>query len=142
VSPPRAGGPADGGTAGGLFRRTVEDFVCGHCGAPVRGNGYTNHCPACLWSRHVDVNPGDRLSGCGGLMPPIAALHEDGRTHVVHRCEVCGHQRRNRVWPHDDREAVLALFGRAVPAPPAQAAGRRGRGGSRRPGRDGPRRRG
>ncbi|HLL91284.1 MAG TPA: RNHCP domain-containing protein, partial [Tepidisphaeraceae bacterium] len=54
------------------FTRQVEDFTCGHCGRSVRGNGYTNHCPGCLWSRHVDVNPGDRAAACGGLMEPVA----------------------------------------------------------------------
>jgi hypothetical protein len=127
-APDVPGGVADGVPGGGLFRRTVEDFVCGHCGAQVRGNGYTNHCPVCLWSRHVDVNPGDRSSTCGGFMPPIAALHEDGTTHVVQRCEVCGHQRRNRLAPRDDRGAVLALFGRPVPAAPVEPSSRPGRG--------------
>ena len=53
------------------FQRKIEDFVCANCGAKIKGNGYTNHCPACLWSKHVDINPGDRASVCGGLMKPI-----------------------------------------------------------------------
>jgi hypothetical protein len=40
------------------FQKTVEDFVCEHCGHPVAGNGYTNHCSQCLWSKHVDDNSG------------------------------------------------------------------------------------
>ena len=54
------------------FTKTVEDFNCAHCGAVVHGNGYTNHCPHCLYSRHVDNNPGDRLATCGGMMRPIS----------------------------------------------------------------------
>ncbi|MBU3901416.1 RNHCP domain-containing protein, partial [Patescibacteria group bacterium] len=42
------------------FQRKIEDFVCGHCGPKIKGTGYTDHCPKCLWSQHVDVNPGDR----------------------------------------------------------------------------------
>ena len=53
------------------FSRRTEDFTCEHCGTKVKGNGYTNHCPQCLYSKHVDINPGDRLSDCGGLMEPI-----------------------------------------------------------------------
>ena len=34
------------------FQRHVEDFECEHCGAFVEGDGYTNHCPACLWCKH------------------------------------------------------------------------------------------
>ncbi|MEK7158524.1 MAG: RNHCP domain-containing protein, partial [Patescibacteria group bacterium] len=42
------------------FQRRVEDFTCESCGAQVTGDGYTNHCPQCLVSKHVDVYPGDR----------------------------------------------------------------------------------
>lgn len=48
------------------FQRTTENFVCEKCGFIVEGNGYTNHCPNCIWSKHVDIHPGDRASLCGG----------------------------------------------------------------------------
>lgn len=54
------------------FQRCTEDFDCGHCGFRVQGNGFTNHCPQCLWSAHVDINPGDRAATCRALMEPIA----------------------------------------------------------------------
>lgn len=97
------------------FTRRREDFRCLNCGASVRGTGYTNHCPRCLWSRHVDTNPGDRAADCGAAMEPIAALSEGDRFAVVQRCVGCGHTWRNRVAADDDRDAVLALFGRPVP---------------------------
>ena len=53
------------------FQKKVEDFVCERCGTFVKGTGYTDHCPKCLWSKHVDVNPGDRKSECLGTMEPI-----------------------------------------------------------------------
>ena len=53
------------------FVRRREDFVCEHCGTKVVGDGYTNHCPKCLWSKHVDIMPGDRAEDCQGLMRPI-----------------------------------------------------------------------
>ncbi|HTX82092.1 MAG TPA: RNHCP domain-containing protein [Streptosporangiaceae bacterium] len=37
---------------------------------PLTSGSYRNHCPVCLWSKHLDVGPGDRLSGCGGRMRP------------------------------------------------------------------------
>jgi DNA-directed RNA polymerase subunit RPC12/RpoP len=98
-----------------LFARRWEDFTCLHCGARVRGSGYTNHCPRCLWSRHVDVNPGDRAAECGGSMEPVAALYQRGQIVVVHRCLACGRTRRNRSAADDDRAALLGLFGRPVP---------------------------
>ena len=53
------------------FQRKKEDFICENCNKKVKGDGYTNHCPACLWSKHVDINPGDRLAECKGMMKPI-----------------------------------------------------------------------
>jgi RNHCP domain len=100
------------------FTRTVEDFTCEHCGQPVCGNGYTNHCPYCLHSKHVDINPGDRAADCGGLMEPIAAGVEDGQNFVVHRCQACGHMRRNKIAPKDEQAVVLRYFGRPIPIIP------------------------
>jgi hypothetical protein len=91
------------------FQRTIEDFTCGHCGAAVHGDGYTNHCPRCLWSRHVDVNPGDRDEPCNGMMEPVRIEHEKRREVVVHRCQQCGVERRNSVNVKDDREVVLTV---------------------------------
>jgi len=48
-----------------LFTRNIENFTCERCGAAVEGNGFTNHCPACLCSKHVDINPGDRAAARG-----------------------------------------------------------------------------
>jgi hypothetical protein len=52
------------------FTRRKEDFVCENCGEHVKSGGYTNHCPNCLYSKHVDINPGDRMSECRGMMRP------------------------------------------------------------------------
>ena len=71
------------------FQRTIEDFVCGNCGAKVKGNGYTNHCPVCLWSKHVDIHPGDRAEACGGLMEPIAVDLEREGYRITYRCQKC-----------------------------------------------------
>ena len=92
------------------FTRTIEDFICGYCGFAVRGNGYTNHCPQCLYSCHVDVNPGDRLAECGGLMKPLRLEMKGQEYSIVHHCEICGFERKNKVVPEDNYEAVLALI--------------------------------
>ena len=98
-----------------LFARHLEDFTCLECGRKVTGTGYTNHCPRCLWSRHVDINPGDRLAECGGAMQPVGALQERKGLVIVHRCAKCGLLRRNRASEADNRTAILALFGKPVP---------------------------
>jgi len=89
------------------FQRKKEDFVCGACGKEVRGNGYTNHCPVCLWSKHVDVNPGDRKSECGGMMRPVQ-IEKKGRGWAVrHRCLDCGFEKNNKLSDGDDTEGFF-----------------------------------
>jgi hypothetical protein len=98
------------------FTRTSEDFGCLVCGTPVRGDGYTNHCPRCLWSRHVDVAPGDRTAECRGLMRPVAVEFRAQDAVLTHVCESCGQQRRNRTSPADDGDALLRLAAEAAAA--------------------------
>ena len=97
------------------FKRTREDFTCEHCGKQVRGTGYTNHCPRCLWSKHVDINPGDRRAECQGLMEPVSLETKAGGYIIVHRCAKCGHEKRNKTSPNDDYEAILKLSSGQVP---------------------------
>lgn len=92
------------------FSRKIEDFACQHCGAKVKGDGFTNHCPKCLYSRHVDVNPGDRAGQCRGLMAPIAAEMEHGEKILVHRCEKCRAIKRNKVSEEDDLKKLIELM--------------------------------
>lgn len=90
------------------FIRKVEDFVCHHCQTPVVGNGYTNHCPLCLWSLHVDINPGDRAATCGGDMEPISLIHQQEEFVVTHKCVVCGHQKSNKTEIGDRLDEYLS----------------------------------
>lgn len=93
------------------FIRKVEDFICGHCGKPVQGSGYTNHCPECLWSQHVDNIPGDRKNSCGGLMKPIGLEIQGDKRQIVHQCENCGIIKKNKVADNDNPETILELIG-------------------------------
>ena len=88
------------------FIRKKEDFTCDVCGTVVHGNGYTNHCPNCLSSKHVDINPGDRASDCHGVMEPIEMEIRHGQEYVIQRCERCGHTRANKVASNDNRDTV------------------------------------
>lgn len=91
------------------FTKKVEDFNCAHCGAVVHGNGYTNHCPECLWSRHVDNNPGDRAAECRGLMRPISVEKSGNGFIITHRCDACGKVKRQRAADNDSMDAIIAL---------------------------------
>ncbi len=96
------------------FTRNIENFKCEHCGFEVVGNGYTNHCPECLWSKHVDVNPGDRESLCEGMMTPIAIEKDGDKYFVRQKCQKCGFQRRNGVLKDDNFEQVINLSKRLI----------------------------
>lgn len=99
------------------FQRRREDFQCEQCGAAVQGDGYTNHCPHCLWSKHVDDNPGDRACACHGLMEPVGAERKSGETIIVHRCTRCHHLKRNRAAAADDPDLLIHLLALGSPYP-------------------------
>jgi rubrerythrin len=84
------------------FQKCKEDFVCEQCGASVKGSGYTNHCPECLWSKHVDVNPGDRAAECGGMMKPVEVTTKGDNYVILHRCQKCGFERKNKTVEKDN----------------------------------------
>ena len=94
------------------FQRTKEDFICERCEFFVRGSGYTNHCPRCLWSKHVDVNPGDRQAMCQGLMEPVSVEFKGGEYIILHRCVSCGFEKRNKTTKDDNFDAILKLSSR------------------------------
>jgi len=97
------------------FVKKVEDFTCEHCGAEVKGNGYTNHCPKCLWSKHVDNDPGDRANLCGGLMEPLRLEGSTDKYRIVQKCTRCGKIFHIGISGADDPEALLALVQKRMP---------------------------
>lgn len=91
------------------FIKNKEDFVCEKCGTEVIGNGFTNHCPNCLWSKHVDISPGDRASNCGGMMEPIG-VEKKGREYIIiHKCEKCGLVKPNKAVPEDNFQMIIQV---------------------------------
>ena len=97
-------------------------FVCANCRRPVTplppGTAYRNHCPACLWSLHLDLRPGDRRSTCRGMMEPVAVWLRGGEWVLIHRCEKCGMLRSNRVAGDDNELALMSLAVRPLASPP------------------------
>jgi len=92
------------------FIRTKENFTCGNCGFSVEGTGFTNHCPKCLWSKHVDINPGDRQEKCGGMMEPIKIEMKGDEYLIIHRCLKCGFEKRNKKDLNDNFEEILKIY--------------------------------
>ena len=98
-------------------------FICERCGSAVgpaeSGTEHRNHCCRCLWSLHVDMRPGDRRSGCRGLMEPIAIwVQRNGEWALVHRCTDCGVVRTNRIAGDDSGLLLMSLAVRPLARPP------------------------
>lgn len=91
------------------FIKKIEDFICERCGFFVKGTGYTNHCPKCLWCKHVDVNPGDRLSDCGGMMAPISVEKKGKEYFINYKCQKCGFERANGMQKEDNFEEIIRI---------------------------------
>lgn len=98
-------------------------FRCVQCGQEVGGSAWgtehRNHCPACLWSKHLDETPGDRASDCGGAMEPVALwVRPGGDWALIHRCRRCGELHSNRIAGDDNELALIALAVRPLAQPP------------------------
>ena len=106
-----------------------EGFKCGHCQGWVTtsefiGIHHRNHCPSCLWSKHVDLkNAGDRNASCGAMMKPVGLTFKkagfdkygkprQGELMVIHLCtnEDCGKISINRIAGDDNTEDILRVF--------------------------------
>jgi hypothetical protein len=91
------------------FIKNVEDFVCENCREEVIGNGFTNHCPNCLYSKHVDINPGDRKNTCSGLMKPISVEKKGREYSILHKCIKCDFEKLNKTQKEDNFEALTQI---------------------------------
>lgn len=92
-----------------------QAFKCGHCrqfiGAPVSGGRQRNHCPNCLYSKHVDGKmPGDRKATCHALMKPIGIhTRRNGEEVLIHECLGCGKRDPNRIAADDNPVLLLEI---------------------------------
>ena len=99
------------------FTKNDSGFICVHCKKEVlpMEKSSRNHCPFCLWSLHVDINPGDRANECRGELEPISATPDPKKGYVItHKCTKCGALSRNKaaygnVVQPDDLNLLIAL---------------------------------
>jgi len=94
------------------FVEIDEAFTCENCGYEVEPLGYSsrNHCPKCLHSKHVDINPGDRAEDCKGLLIPINVENNSKKGQVIiFRCKKCGQIRKNKVAEDDDFDTIIRI---------------------------------
>jgi hypothetical protein len=83
-----------------------EGFQCSHCKKeiPIGGVMIRDHCPFCLWGRHLDRIPGDRAAECGGEMKPMSFSISGGKRWIHYSCTLCSHLFRVRAHPDDALE--------------------------------------
>jgi len=90
-----------------------EKFVCENCKKenPLLKGGCRNHCKFCLCSKHVDKEiPGDRKSGCNGLMKAISVEQDSKKGYIIsQKCTKCRYINRNKIAPDDDFDAIIEL---------------------------------
>lgn len=98
------------------FTMIDENFICENCNANVNRLGYTarDHCPSCLTSKHVDINPGDRLSKCHGLLKPIAIDKKKDRFQIIYQCKKCHQLKKNIVADDDNIDLILEIMSNPV----------------------------
>ena len=94
------------------FTKRDEEFICENCGKKVSKLGYTSrdHCPYCLYSKHVDIMPGDRKEDCKGLLKPIRVELDSKKGYVIiYKCEKCNAIRKNKAAEDDNKELLIQL---------------------------------
>jgi len=94
-----------------IFNMIDESFVCEHCGKNVSKLNYTarDHCPFCLYSKHVDINPGDRANECRGLLMPIGIEKFKNTYKIIYKCNKCNIIHKNIVAIDDDMNKIIEL---------------------------------
>ena len=93
------------------FNMIDESFVCEKCGKKIKKLGYTarDHCPYCLYSKHVDINPGDRNNSCKGMLEPVGIEKFKDSFKIIYLCEKCHKTQKNIMAKDDDMNKINEL---------------------------------
>lgn len=93
------------------FNMIDEEFICEHCEKHVQKLNYSarDHCPYCLFSKHVDINPGDRSNNCQGLLEPIDIEKFKNTYKIIYKCQKCGETHKNIIADDDDMEKIIEI---------------------------------
>ena len=93
------------------FTMIDEEFVCENCGKNVEKLKVTarDHCPYCLYSKHVDINPGDRQNECMGLLKPIGIEKFKDTYKILYKCEKCHKSHKNIMAIDDDMNEIIKI---------------------------------
>ncbi len=94
-----------------LFNMIDEEFICENCGNEVKKLEYSarDHCPYCLYSKHLDINPGDRLNSCKGLLVPIGIEKFKNTYKIIYKCKKCNIIHKNIMAEDDNIDLIIDL---------------------------------
>ena len=94
------------------FNELDEGFICENCKKEVKPLGYTSrdHCPYCLYSKHVDINPGDRSNDCKGLLKPIGIEKFKDTYKILYKCEKCQKEHKNIMAKDDSLDEIINIM--------------------------------
>lgn len=93
------------------FNMIDETFICENCNSTVDKLEYSarDHCPFCLYSKHVDINPGDRSNQCKGLLEPIGIEKFKNSYKIIYKCTKCGKNHKNIMAKDDNFDMIIKL---------------------------------
>ncbi len=99
------------------FTMKDEEFICENCHKKVEKLNYTarDHCPYCLYSKHVDIYPGDRNNNCQGLLIPIDIEKYKNTYKIIYKCQKCQELHKNIIARDDDFDKIIKLSSKLHP---------------------------
>ncbi len=88
-----------------------ENFICENCGLEVTKLKYSarDHCPHCLYSKHLDILPGDRANNCHGLLVPVGIEKFKNSYKILYRCNKCNKEHKNIMASDDNMDLIIKL---------------------------------
>lgn len=94
-----------------LFTKNDDSFICENCNKEVKELNYSSrdHCNYCLYSKHVDINPGDRQNTCRGLLKPIGIEKYKDTYKIIYECERCKEIHKNIMATDDNMDLIIEL---------------------------------
>ena len=94
------------------FKMIDDAFICEVCHQKVEPLKVSarDHCPYCLCSKHVDINPGDRQNKCQGILKPISIDKFKDTYKIVYKCDKCKEIHRNIMAIDDDFDKILEVM--------------------------------
>ncbi len=90
-----------------------EAFTCELCGHknPPANKTCRDHCRNCLYSKHVDINPGDRAETCHGILRPLKFEIKGAEIkQIIFQCEKCQKIRKNKPAEDDNKDCIWNIM--------------------------------